>query len=94
MKVFWLVFIIIRLLQKVTGFLDFLKERLLMMQLLEQNFNRDKSKHIITYFLDEYDLTKSIELITDTSNILSQKFAGKINKNMFEDKNIVNSAVF
>ena len=37
-------------------------------------FNRDKSKHIITYFLDEYDLTKSIELITDTSNILSQKF--------------------
>ncbi|OUC51963.1 serine protease [Eggerthia catenaformis] len=57
-------------------------------------FNRDKSKHIITYFLDEYDLTKSIELITDTSNILSQKFAGKINKNMFEDKNIVNPAVF
>ena len=51
-------------------------------------FNRDKSKHIITYFLDEYDLAKSIELITDTSNILSQKFAGKISKNIFEDKNI------
>ena len=32
-----LVFIIIRLLQKVIGFLDFLKERLLMMQLLGQN---------------------------------------------------------
>ena len=32
-------------------------------------FNRDKSKHIITYFLYEYDLTKSIELITDTSKI-------------------------
>ena len=57
-------------------------------------FNLDKSKHIITYFLDEDDLTKSIELIVNTSNILSQKFAGKINKNMFEDKNIVNSAVF
>ena len=57
-------------------------------------FNRDKSKHIITYFLDEYDLTKSIELITDTSDILSQKFAGNINQNMFEDKNIVNQAVF
>ena len=55
---------------------------------------RDRSKHIITYFLDEYDLTKSIELITDTSNILSQKFAGKINKSIFEDKNIVNPRVF
>ena len=51
-------------------------------------FNLDKSKHIITYFLDEDDLTKSIELIVNTSNILSQKFAGKINKNMFEDKNL------
>ena len=57
-------------------------------------FNRDKSKHIITYFLDEYDLTKSIELISNTSNILSQKFAGKISKNIFEDKNIVNPRVF
>lgn len=57
-------------------------------------FNRDKSKHIITYFLDEYDLIKSIELISNTLNILSQKFAGKISKNIFEDKNIVNPRVF
>ena len=57
-------------------------------------FNRDKSKHIITYFLYDYDLTKSIELITDTSNILSQKFEGKINKDIFKDKNIVNPTVF
>ena len=57
-------------------------------------FNLDKSKHIITYFLDEYDLTKSIKLITDTSNILSQKFDGKISKNIFDDKSIVNPIVF
>ena len=57
-------------------------------------FNLDKSKHIITYFLDEHDLAKSIELITDTSNILSQKFEGKINKDIFKDKNIVNPTVF
>ena len=57
-------------------------------------FNLDKSKHIITYFLDEDDLTKSIELIVNTSNILSQKFSGKISKNIFEDKNIVNPRVF
>ena len=57
-------------------------------------FNLDKSKHIITYFLDEDDLTKSIELIINTSNILSQKFFGNINKNMFEDKNIINPEIF
>ena len=57
-------------------------------------FNLDKSKHIITYFLDEDDLTKSIELIINTSNILSQKFLGSINKSMFEDKNIVNPEIF
>ena len=57
-------------------------------------FNLDKSKHIITYFLDEDDLTKSIELIVNTSNILSQKFNGNINKSKFEDKSIVNSEVF
>lgn len=57
-------------------------------------FDLDKSKHIITYFLDEEDLTKSIELIINTSNILSQKFLGSINKNIFEDKNIVNPEIF
>ena len=57
-------------------------------------FNLDKSKHIITYFLDEDDLTKSIELIVNTSNILSQKFEGNISKSKFEDKSIVNSEVF
>ena len=57
-------------------------------------FNKDKSNHIITYFLDENDLIKSIELISNTSNILSEKFSGSINKNIFEDKNIVNPKLF
>ena len=57
-------------------------------------FNRDKSKHIITYFFDEDDLIKSIKLIKDVSNILSQKFAGKISKDILENKKIVNSTVF
>ncbi|MDK4492219.1 serine protease, partial [Fusobacterium necrophorum] len=42
-------------------------------------FNKDKSNHIITYFLDENDLIKSIELISNTLNILSEKFSGSIN---------------
>ena len=57
-------------------------------------FNSNQSKHIITYFLDEDDLTKSIELIVNTSNILSKKFRGNISKSEFKDKSIVNSEVF
>ena len=57
-------------------------------------FNSNQSKHIITYFLDEDDLNKSIELIVNTSNILSQKFRGNISKSEFKDKSIVNSEVF
>lgn len=61
-------------------------------------FNKDKEKnknnHIITYFLDENDLVRSIEMISNTSNILSEKFSGSINKNILEDKNIINSKFF
>lgn len=57
-------------------------------------FNTDKNKHIITYFLDVEDLVKSIELISNTSDILSKKFAGSINKKKFEDKKTINPMVF
>ena len=57
-------------------------------------FNTDKNKHIITYFLDVEDLAKSIELISNTSDILSKKFAGSINKKKFEDKRTINPMVF
>ncbi|QMT98787.1 S8 family peptidase [Mycoplasma tullyi] len=58
------------------------------------NDKNDKKRHAITYFLDESDLAKSIELISNASKILSQKFAGMMNKSKFEDKNYVNSQVF
>lgn len=57
-------------------------------------FSKDKSRHIITYFLDENDLIKSVELISDVVNILSKKFSGKIDKSIFEDKNIINPKLF
>lgn len=57
-------------------------------------FSEDKSRHIITYFLDENDLLKSIELISTVANILSEKFSGKMDKSIFEDKNILNSTTF
>lgn len=57
-------------------------------------FNRDKSKHIITYFLNESDLTNSINLIENVSIILSQKFEGKISKSIFENQEIINRKSF
>lgn len=57
-------------------------------------FNENKSKHIITYFVDGKDLSKSINLLSNTANILTQKFSGKINKSIFDDKNIISSIVF
>lgn len=55
-------------------------------------FNKDKSKHIITYFIYENDLVRSIALISETLDILSQKFSGSINKIIF--KNIISSEIF
>ncbi|MDC8916115.1 S8 family peptidase [Metamycoplasma hyosynoviae] len=57
-------------------------------------FDKDKSHHIITYFLDENDLINSIEKISNASDILSKKFSGLINKNIFEDKNSLNTKLF
>lgn len=57
-------------------------------------FNDNKSKHIITYFLDTRDLSVSIDLLSDVAEILSQKFSDYIDKNSLNDKRIVNSNLF
>lgn len=57
-------------------------------------FNDSKTKHIITYFIDIKDLNKSMRLLSDTAEILSQKFSGKMNKEMFNNKSIVNPMMF
>lgn len=57
-------------------------------------FNENKSRHIITYFLDLEDLSKSIELLSNVANILEQKYCGRIDKNIFENKDKISSDVF
>ena len=57
-------------------------------------FNENKSKHIITYFLDTRDLNVSIDLLSAVAEILSQKFSNHIDKNSLDDKKIVNSKLF
>lgn len=53
-------------------------------------FNNNKSKHIITYFIDSNDLNKSIKLLSDTAYILDKELSGKIDKRTIEDKSKIN----
>ncbi|WP_310602990.1 S8 family peptidase [Anaerosporobacter sp.] len=57
-------------------------------------FNEEKSKHIITYFLDIEDLEKSIDLLIKTSDILNSRFNKGINKSVFEDERVINAIPF
>lgn len=50
-------------------------------------FNKEKNKHIITYFLEVKDLDKSIDLLYKAEKILKQKFGGNMNKDMFDGIN-------
>lgn len=49
-------------------------------------FNHEKTKHIITYFLEEKDLEKSIVLLENTCRVFSTYFAEGISKDLFEQK--------
>lgn len=46
-------------------------------------FNEDKTKHIITYYVSDQDITKSIKNLQLVREILDQKFSGKIDKIKF-----------
>ena len=52
-------------------------------------FNEQKTKHIITYFLDYEDLEKSIDSLSEANKILCLLFEGVINKKVFEDKSVI-----
>ena len=52
-------------------------------------FNKEKTKHIITYFLDMDDLDKSIEFLLKTSDIIKEKFQNGIDKVTFDDNKII-----
>ena len=57
-------------------------------------FNKEKNKHIITYFLEAKDLDKSIDLLYKAEKILKQKFGGNMDKAMFDDKNLIDKNKF
>ena len=57
-------------------------------------FNKEKTKHIITYFLDMEDLDKSIELLLKTSDIIKVKFQNGIDKVTFDDRKKIDKIPF
>lgn len=57
-------------------------------------FNQEKTKHIITYFLDIEDLDESIELLLKTSDVVKSKFKNGITKTIFEDRKIIDKIPF
>lgn len=57
-------------------------------------FNGEKSKHIITYFLDTKDLDKSMDLLSKASEVLKSKFPEGINKSIFDDNKIIDKVPF
>lgn len=57
-------------------------------------FNDNKMKHIITYFLSNSELEKSIELLTNTNAIIQNYFKDGIESVGFSDDNKINSIEF
>lgn len=52
-------------------------------------FNQEKTKHIITYYLDLEDLDKSIMLMQKTKNVMEKVFSGKIDTDLFDNKKVM-----
>lgn len=57
-------------------------------------FNKEKTKHIITYFLDMEDLDESIELLLKASDIIKVKFQNGIDKVTFDDRKKIDKIPF
>ena len=57
-------------------------------------FNDDKSKHIITYFLEDVDLTNSIKLLLQVKEVLIDIYDGKMSKKIFDNAEKVHSNIF
>ena len=57
-------------------------------------FSEDKSRHIITYFLEFKDLDKSIDLLKKSIDVLDYSFKEGIDKLIFDDNEVMNKIQF
>ena len=57
-------------------------------------FNDTKTKHIITYYVCDKDLERSVKFLKSAIDILNKKFNGQLNKTVFDDYKKMNSLSF
>ncbi len=57
-------------------------------------FNGEKTKHIITYFLDMEDLDKSMELLLRVNDVIRSRFPNGIDKTAFDNREIMDRIPF
>lgn len=57
-------------------------------------FNGEKTKHIITYFLDMEDLDKSMELLLRANDVIRSRFPNGIDKTAFDNREIMDRIPF
>ncbi|WP_430597973.1 S8 family peptidase [Enterococcus sp. AZ177] len=57
-------------------------------------FNNSKTKHIITYYISNDDVEKSMRLLQNATTVLNSKFDGHINKVTFDNHKKMNSIPF
>lgn len=57
-------------------------------------FNAEKTKHIITYYLNTEDLDNSINMLINSINVLKNNFESGIDKTIFDNKNLMNKIQF
>lgn len=57
-------------------------------------FNNEKTKHIITYYIEDKDLNNSIDLLAKANEVLVSRFKEGITKTIFDNKKIFNSIDF
>lgn len=57
-------------------------------------FNSEKTKHIITYFLDFEDLDYSVELLVKANDIMVKHFQNGITKSIFDNNRIIEKIAY
>ena len=57
-------------------------------------FNKEKNKHIITYYITISDLKKSIGLLVSAKQVLTEHFSSSMSKEIFVDRTIMDSIAY
>lgn len=57
-------------------------------------FNKEKSKHIITYYITLSDLNKSIGLLVSAKQVLTEHFSSSMSKEIFVDRAIMDRIAY